>query len=197
MNDFEPLLKKEEEKLNLNSTDTENFSEPSLNEEKTIEEPAKNIEAPIDITSFEEPAIKKEEPNFVPETTTEVPIDITSFEEPAIKKEEPNFAPEETTEVPIDVTNFEEPAIKKEENVENNEKEETQNVTLEELNHDVSEKSSPKTKKISNKALLTTYIFGAITLFFVLITTRSFYFGFKYYEEAHPNLSPHSVQTNQ
>ena len=190
MNEFGPLLKEDKEELNVSSTNPEDFERPALKEEvkeeHKIEEPVK-IESPIDMSDFEEPALKKEEP-----VKLEPSIDAADFEEPALKKEQEHIetsTPEEETP---------EPALKEEDKMEIvKTSTEPQSVTLDELNNNGPKKVLTKTKSGLSKEVLTTYIFGAITLFFVIITAKSYYCGFKYYDTAHPETITQKVQTNQ
>ena len=123
---------------------------------------------------------------------------MSDFEEPALKQEEK----EEPVKIdaPIDSSDFEEPALKIEpehnESIEI-EKEEPKSVTLDDLNNEVPKKVLTKTKGELNKTLLTTYVFGAITLFFLIVTTKSFYCGFKYYDTSHHQELTPKVEVNQ
>ena len=196
MNEFEPLLKKEEEKLNLNSIDSEKFEEPALKQDK---ENNLKIEYndPIDATDFETPILKKD---MVIENEKkpiiESPIDATDFEEPALKIEQDNDSNQIDSSAE-NIGKFEEPVLKEENVTMEDSVQESKNVTLEELKNNQKENILTETKKIDNKSLLATYILGAITLFFVIITARSFYCGFKYYDVAHHPVPTPNVQTNQ
>ena len=166
-----------------------------MNEEKKIEEQPK-IESPIDMSDFEEPALKQETKEE--QVKIESPIDVSDFEEPALKIEPEHNESVELEENP--------PVIDKNENQElenksvdftKTEKDEPKSVTLDELNSNGPKKVLTKTKGGLNKALLTTYIFGAITLFFLIITGKSYYCGFKYYDTPHHQELTPKVEVNQ
>ena len=70
MNEFEPLLKQEEEKLNLNSENQENFEKPTLKQE-TIKVEQSEIESPVDPSCFEKPTLKNEINNNELSTTND------------------------------------------------------------------------------------------------------------------------------
>lgn len=55
--------------------------------------------------------------------------------------------------------------------------------------------SSPLKTKASKKEYITTLVFGIITLFLLGKTTQAFYYGFKYYDIAHPNLNSQTPKT--